>query len=125
MANKVLSSTKAYASYLNSIQLLEYGKTYREALPLTLGEILQLSSVSFTGSGRMTLHGELLMLDTSEYPTRGEESFLSQILEENVPDRYFLSENRINSILKEEIPDSLRLLLLSAGEVLAGQKVKK
>ena len=38
------------------------------------------------------LLGESLMLNTLEYPNEGEESSLSQILMEEVPEKYYLSK---------------------------------
>ena len=46
------------------------------------------------------LHGEHLMLNTTECPNVDVESFLSQILQTNVPEKYYLSAKACQGILR-------------------------
>lgn len=63
------------------------------------------------------LLGESLMLNTSECPNE-EESFLSQILMEEVPEKYYLSKKACLGILQraarkgKEIPEQLKQALI-------------
>ena len=64
------------------------------------------------------LLGESLMLNTSECPNEGEESSLSQILMEEVPEKYYLSKKACRGILQraarkgKEIPEPLKKALI-------------
>lgn len=64
------------------------------------------------------LLGECLMLNTSECPKEGEESSLSQILMEEVPEKYYLSKKACQGILQraarkgKEIPGPLKKALI-------------
>ena len=64
------------------------------------------------------LLGESLMLNTLEYPNEGEESSLSQILMEEVPEKYYLSKKACQGILHraarkgKEIPEPLKKALI-------------
>ena len=63
------------------------------------------------------LHGEHLMLNTTECPNVDVESFLSQILQTNVPEKYYLSAKACRGILRraeksgKELPEILRIAL--------------
>jgi hypothetical protein len=58
--------------------------------------------------------GELSMLNIGEYPSVEEESFLSWILEDNVPETYYLSKTACEGILRrahtrgKAMPEKLR-----------------
>ena len=60
------------------------------------------------------LRTELLMLNTGESPNAAVESTLSQILEENVPEKYYLSAMACEGILRraerrgKELPPILK-----------------
>ena len=62
-------------------------------------------------------HGGCLMLNFGASPKDVEESFLSQILTENVPEKYYLSAKACQGILNrankrgKELPDVLRIAL--------------
>ena len=64
------------------------------------------------------LPGESLMLNTSECPNEGGESSLSQILMEEVPEKYYLSKKACQGILQraarkgKEIPEPLKKALI-------------
>ena len=64
------------------------------------------------------LHGELSMLNTGESPSVVVESHLSQILEANVPEKYYLSPKACQGILRraerreKELPEALRQALI-------------
>ena len=63
------------------------------------------------------LHGEHLMLNTTEFPNEDVESFLSQILQMNVLEKYYLSPKACLGILRraekrgKELPEILRIAL--------------
>lgn len=63
-------------------------------------------------------HGELSMLNTGESPNVVVESHLSQILEANVPEKYYLSPKACQGILRraerreKELPEALRQALI-------------
>ena len=64
------------------------------------------------------LLGESLMLNTLECPNEGEESSLSQILMEEVPEKYYLIKKACQGILQraarkeKEIPEPLKKALI-------------
>ena len=76
----------------------------------------------------MTPLGESLMLNIGEYPSVENESTLSEILEDNVPEKYYLSPKACLGILRRaknkgrKLPDNLRIALeqkvAEGGEVL-------
>lgn len=76
----------------------------------------------------MTPLGESLMLNIGEYPNVENESTLSEILEDNVPEKYYLSPKACLGILRRaknkgrKLPDNLRIALeqkvAEGGEVL-------
>lgn len=76
----------------------------------------------------MTQLGESLMLNIGEYPNVENESTLSEILEDNVPEKYYLSPKACLGILRRakskgrKLPDNLRIALeqkvAEGGEVL-------
>lgn len=78
--------------------------------------------------GRLTQLGESLMLNIGEYPNVENESTLSEILEDNVPEKYYLSPKACLGILRRaknkgrKLPDNLRIALeqkvAEGGEVL-------
>lgn len=79
------------------------------------------------GGGRLTQLGESLMLNIGEYPNVENESTLSEILEDNVPEKYYLSPKACLGILRRakskgrKLPDNLRIALeqkVAEGEVL-------
>ena len=65
------------------------------------------------------LRGESLTLNTTESPSVVVESFLSQILEEQVPERYFLSARACQGILRraerrgKKLPEQLEVALIA------------
>lgn len=76
----------------------------------------------------MTQLGESLTLNIGEYPSVENESTLSEILEDNVPEKYYLSPKACLGILRRaknkgrKLPDNLRIALeqkvAEGGEVL-------
>lgn len=78
--------------------------------------------------GRLTPLGESLMLNIGEYPNVENESTLSEILEDNVQEKYYLSAKACLGILRRaknkgrKLPDNLRVALeqkvAEGGEVL-------
>ena len=67
--------------------------------------------------------GERLMLNTGEYPNAAVESTLSQILQENVPTKYYLSARACQGILNraerrgKKLPEMLEAALKEAVEL--------
>src|SRR5699024_2427102 len=63
------------------------------------------------------LPGEYLMLNTGEFPNEENESFLSQILQVGVPEKYYLSQKACLGILRrastrgKELPKTLQIAL--------------
>lgn len=78
--------------------------------------------------GQLTQHGECLTLNFGEYPNVERESTLSEILEDNVQQKYYLSPKACLGILRRAkakgrtLPDNLRIALeqkvAEGGEVL-------
>ena len=70
-------------------------------------------------------HGERLMLNTSESPNVGVVSTLSQILEKNVPEKYYLSTKACLGILRrasargKELPQMLKTALERQAQMLS------
>ena len=119
---------------------LQFGKMYQEHSVATKEKISELSLKSWQESKKQKyqflclkresgnsqerllvmdgqLHGEHLMLNTTEYPNEDVESFLSQILQMNVQEKYYLSAKACQGILRraekrgKELPEILRKAL--------------
>lgn len=65
---------------------------------VTTAAKLSRQSLGFSPTLGMTLNGKFLTQKTSAFPKTGKGSSLSDILEENVPDKYFLSQERIDKM---------------------------
>lgn len=123
------------------IQLSLFGKTYQERLAVTEGRTSVRCWKSYpalltqkfqsldlrTGNGQKqdlsavtdgALRGELSTLNFGECPSDAAESRLSWILEDNVPDKYYLSARACQGILTrasrrgKELPEILHTALL-------------
>lgn len=131
---------------MENIQLSLFGRTYPELFQVTAERILepclkksqtpifQCLQVAngqpqeWLEGGRLTQLGESLMLNIGEYPNVENESTLSEILEDNVPEKYYLSPKACLGILRRakskgrKLPDNLRIALeqkvAEGGEVL-------
>lgn len=131
---------------MENIQLSLFGRTYPELFRVTAERILEpclkksqtpifqcLQVVNgqpqeWLEGGRLTPLGESLMLNIGEYPNVENESTLSEILEDNVPEKYYLSPKACLGILRRakskgrKLPDNLRIALeqkvAEGGEVL-------
>lgn len=131
---------------MDNIQLSLFGRTYPELFQVTAERILepclkksqtpifQCLQVAngqpqeWLEGGRLTQLGESLMLNIGEYPNVENESTLSEILEDNVPEKYYLSPKACLGILRRakskgrKLPDNLRIALeqkvAEGGEVL-------
>lgn len=131
---------------MDNIQLSLFGRTYPELFQVTAERILEpclkksqtpifqcLQVVNgqpqeWLEGGRLTPLGESLMLNIGEYPNVENESTLSEILEDNVPEKYYLSAKACLGILRRaknkgrKLPDNLRIALeqkvAEGGEVL-------
>ena len=93
------------------------GKTSPASCHLTEDEILEPSSGRWLSSG-MGSHIECWTLSSSEHPSDGVASLLSDILETgNVPQRFFLSEKACSGILRraerrgKKLPEQLQRAL--------------
>lgn len=75
-------------------------KMLRLCYPAMEGGILQKSCLKWEKSGTM-LSGQFSTLPMSSLKTE-KESILSDILEEQVPDKYFLSKDKVKALLKQE-----------------------
>lgn len=120
---------------MDNIQLSLFGRTYPELFQVTAERILEpclkksqtpifqcLQVVNgqpqeWLEGGRLTPLGESLMLNIGEYPNVENESTLSEILEDNVPEKYYLSPKACLGILRRaknkgrKLPDNLRIAL--------------
>lgn len=131
---------------MENIQLSLFGRMYPELFQVTTERILepclkksqtpifQCLQVAngqpqeWLEGGRLTPLGESLMLNIGEYPSVENESTLSEILEDNVPEKYYLSPKACLGILRRaknkgrKLPDNLRIALeqkvAEGGEVL-------
>ena len=131
---------------MENIQLSLFGRTYPELFQVTTERILepclkksqtpifQCLQVAngqpqeWLEGGRLTQLGESLTLNIGEYPSVENESTLSEILEDNVPEKYYLSPKACLGILRRaknkgrKLPDNLRIALeqkvAEGGEVL-------
>lgn len=132
---------------MENIQLSLFGRTYPELFRVTAERILEpclkksqtpifqcLQVVNgqpqeWLEGGRLTPLGESLTLNIGEYPNVENESTLSEILEDNVPEKYYLSPKACLGILRRaknkgrKLPDNLRIALeqkvAEGGEVLS------
>lgn len=120
---------------MENIQLSLFGRTYPELFQVTTERILepclkksqtpifQCLQVAngqpqeWLEGGRLTQLGESLTLNIGEYPSVENESTLSEILEDNVPEKYYLSPKACWGILRRaknkgrKLPDNLRIAL--------------
>lgn len=114
-----LLSSKMYPVHSQATSVMILGKSLRKSqrpkfqyLDLDDGQKLEWSE----GMG-VQWHGEFSMLNTGVSPNVERESSLSQILQENVPEKYFLSEKATIGILRraakrgKELPPVLRMTL--------------
>lgn len=115
------SSSRASVSYPSAVQGLLFGRMSQEPSAPTLDEISTLFSRRLRNSGRWTLRGESWTHATSESHSAAVACSLSQILEESVPQRYFLSPRAARGLLKraERRGKTLPTPLLRALEALA------
>ena len=104
---------------MNSDLLSSFGRMFPDSFLPTEEKISTGSLPSLTGSGILE-HGELLMLNTSEWPSVEEGSSavsLAQILEPHVARKYYLSARACQGILRraerrgKELPAQLRAAL--------------
>lgn len=129
-----------FGSPLEFIQDTLFGKTFPEPLAVTEEKILEPSLKNLLESKKRTplcltfrkqagltqtvtvatdgaLRTEFLMHNTGEYPSVAVESTLSQILEDNVPEKYYLSQKACEGILRraermgKKLPDVLKTAL--------------
>lgn len=131
---------------MENIQLSLFGRMYSELFQVTTERILEpclkksqtpIFQCLQVANGqpqewlegeRLTPLGESLMLNIGEYPSVENESTLSEILEDNVPEKYYLSPKACLGILRRaknkgrKLPDNLRIALeqkvAEGGEVL-------
>ncbi len=120
---------------MDNIQLSLFGRTYPELFQVTAERILEpclkksqtpifqcLQVVNgqpqeWLEGERLTQLGESLTLNIGEYPNVEKESTLSEILEDNVPEKYYLSPKACLGILRRaknkgrKLPDNLRIAL--------------
>lgn len=120
---------------MENIQLSLFGRTYPELFQVTTERILEPclkksqtpifqclqvengQPQEWLEGGRLTQLGESLTLNIGEYPSVENESTLSEILEDNVPEKYYLSPKACLGILRRaknkgrKLPDNLRIAL--------------
>ena len=87
--------------------------------PAIKGQILPLSFQGWSNSG-MAFPGGYLTLKTSDSPKDGKECLLSEVLETDVPPKYYLSAKACSGILRraekrgKELPEKLAQALKDA-----------
>src|SRR5690606_24709419 len=91
MTLEELYSLKLYVSPISSDHAIYSLKTSKDYSTMTMAIRSRQSSEPWMNSGMMR-NGKCLTLKTLEFPKTGKECSLSDILEENVPEKYFLSE---------------------------------
>src|SRR3972149_8573950 len=95
-ADSSMSLPESWARYVQS----GYSwRMFQGFYPQTGETISASSSTPFRGSG-MAFRGEYLTQDTSESPSGGVESTLSEVLETSVPQRFYLSPKAAAGILR-------------------------
>src|SRR5574344_225980 len=75
-----------------------YSKTLKAYLTTTVEELLQLS-LKFSPTLGIKCNGRFLILSSSAFLKTGKECILSDVLEENVSEKYFLSQESLMRIL--------------------------
>jgi hypothetical protein len=81
-------------------QKLSSWKMCRDFYQATKVATLESSSLHWPSQGIATSSGVFLIRNSSEYPNGAEESLLSQVLEQNPLDKYFLSAKAAQGILR-------------------------
>jgi hypothetical protein len=102
-----------------------YSKTSKVYLVMTVAKLSR-QSLGFSPTWGIELNGKYLTAKTSEFPKTESVSTLSDILEENVADKYFLSETvkkrLIKSVFRSDLevvhnPSGVSATLKSQGEI--------
>jgi hypothetical protein len=81
-------------------QKLSSWKMCRDFFQVIKVATLDQSSLHWPTQGIATSNGVCLIRNSSEYPNGAEESLLSQVLEQNPSDKYFLSAKAAQGILR-------------------------
>ncbi len=103
---EALSFLKSHESVVPKRQGIFYLKTSKAYL-VTQKDALTRQSLGFSPTLGMFYNGKFLILKTSESPRIGKECSLSDILEEQVDQKYFLSETQIRRIMKFGLREAL------------------
>ena len=80
-------------------------KTFPVCCRTTTAKRLQPSSARFLSWGTMSA-GKCLTARISVFPNPGRECILSDILETNVPDKYYTSQSQMEKILSKAYPEN-------------------
>lgn len=89
-------------------------KMFPVCLTMTQGKHLKQSSIHWMNWGMMCA-GRYLTAKISEYPNHEIECSLSDILEDNVPEKYYLSRKQAEKLLYKEKPTQGEQIYLSKG----------
>lgn len=89
-------------------------KTFPVCLTMTQGKHLKQSSIHWMNWGMMCA-GRYLTAKISEYPSQEIECTLSDILEDNVPEKYYLSRKQAEKLLYKENPTQGERIYSSKG----------
>jgi hypothetical protein len=81
-------------------QKLSSWRMCRDFLPVIKAATLEQSSLHWPTQGIATSSGVCLIRNSLEYPNGAEESLLSQVLEQNPSEKYFLSAKAAQGILR-------------------------
>src|SRR5690606_18916501 len=91
-------SLKLYVSPISSDHAIYSLRTSKDYSTMTMAIRSRQSSEPWMNSGMMR-NGKCLTLKTLEFPKTGKGCSLSDILEENVPEKYFLSEQMTKRLM--------------------------
>ena len=100
---EALSSLKSQGLLKKSDQSIFYLKMLKDCYLTTLGELSKPSSPRLQNWG-MTFNGKCLTARISASHRIGKECSLSDVLEEKVSDKYFLSEKQLITVLYKKSP---------------------
>ena len=98
-AKEALSSLSVCGLSTSLTQLGYSSRMFPDSFQLTKERTLQLSCKRFPKAG-MGIRGEFWTVDTSESPNDAKECLLSEVLEENVHPKYFLSKKAVAGMIR-------------------------
>jgi hypothetical protein len=123
LANEVDCSMTLCVSQRIPKQKLSSWKMCRDFFQVIKDATLEQSSLHWPTQGIATSNGVCLIRNSLEYPNGAEESLLSQVLEQNPSEKYFLSAKAAQGILRrankrgKTLPEPLQQALESTANL--------